>query len=73
MTSPDPDRISAWVTGVGVGLIGVMVTWLVVSRLAGLFWDAPVGPIVALSSATVVGLVVTVVAGRRLAATAARR
>jgi hypothetical protein len=40
--------------GVGIGLIALMVTWLVGSRLVELVWEPPVGPVIALSTAVVV-------------------
>jgi prepilin signal peptidase PulO-like enzyme (type II secretory pathway) len=44
-----------------------MVTWLVGNRLAGLVWDAPVGPTVAFAVAIAAGIVTSLVAGARLA------
>jgi prepilin signal peptidase PulO-like enzyme (type II secretory pathway) len=53
--------------GAGIGLIVGMVTWLVGNRLAGLVWDAPVGPTVAFAVAIAAGIVTSLVAGARLA------
>jgi hypothetical protein len=61
------DAVAAWATGAGIGLIVVMVTWLVGNRLAGLVWDAPVGPTVAFAVAIAAGIVTSLVAGARLA------
>ncbi len=60
---------AAWTTGLGVGLIGLMVTWLVMNRLTGLFMDAPEGPILAFGTAVGIGFFVTAIAGKRLAQT----
>jgi membrane protein implicated in regulation of membrane protease activity len=61
------DSISAWGIGVGIGLIALQLTWLVGARLAGLVWAPPVGPTVAFVTALIVGAIVSVIAGRRLA------
>jgi len=60
------DRVSARATGVGVGLLVLMVTWLIGNRIVGLVWGPPVGPSVAIVAATVAGTVTTLVVGRRL-------
>ena len=65
-----PDRsevVAALATGAGIGLIALMLVWLVGNRLAGLVWDAPVGPTVAFVTALAVGVGVGVASGRRLA------
>lgn len=64
--------VAAQVVGVGIGLIALMLTWIVGSRLAELAWDGPVGPVVALSAAVVVGVVTSIVFARRLAERAGR-
>lgn len=69
MTVTRADKVSAWMTGVGVGFIALMVTWLAGARLAGLVWDPPVGPIVALATAWAVGITTAVLMGRRLVRT----
>jgi hypothetical protein len=61
------DLVSAWGIGVGVGLIVLQLTWLAGARIAGLFWEPPVGPTIAFVSACLVGTVVAIIAGRRLA------
>ncbi len=63
------DLTAAWTTGLGVGLIGLMVTWLVMNRLTGLFMDAPEGPMLAFGAAVGIGFFVTAIAGKRLAKT----
>jgi hypothetical protein len=66
LTRERSDRVAGWATGAGIGLIALMVTWLVGSRLAVLVWDPPVGPIVAFGGAVVIGILTTFIAGRRL-------
>lgn len=64
-----PDRgeiVAARAIGVGMGLIALMVSWLIGSRLAELAWEAPVGPTVAFTTAVAIGVMTAVVAGRRL-------
>jgi hypothetical protein len=61
------DLVSAWGIGVGIGLIALQLTWLIGARIAGLFWEAPTGPIVAFVSACLAGTIVAVFAGKRLA------
>ena len=60
------DSVSAWAIGIGVGLIALQLTWLIGNRLADLVWDPPIGPTIAFASAIVVGVLVSIVAGRRL-------
>ena len=60
------ERVAAWMIGLGIGLIALMVTWLIGSRLAGSVWEPPVGPTVAFIGAIVVGLVVAVWSAVRL-------
>lgn len=59
--------MSAWAIGIGVGLIALQVTWLIANRVTAVFWDPPQGPTIAFTTAVVVGIVVSIVAGRRLA------
>lgn len=70
MTTPHQpgraDLVAAWAIGVGIGLIVLQLTWLVAARIAGLFWAPPQGPTIAFLTAIVAGVVVSVVAGRRL-------
>jgi apolipoprotein N-acyltransferase len=62
-----PDLVSAYAIGVGAGLVALQITWLVLNRLTSLVWGPPVGPIIAFVSAIIVGIIVSVIAGRRLA------
>lgn len=67
MSDERSEAVAAWATGVGIGLIVLMLVWLVGNRLAGLVWDPPVGPTVAFLGAIGVGAITAVVAGARLA------
>lgn len=69
MTDAEANRLAARATGAGTGLIAVMLGWLVGNRVFTLLWGAPIGPIVALSSAVVMGVVVTLMASRKLLST----
>jgi hypothetical protein len=60
------DGWAAGATGVGIGLITLMVTWVVGERLTALVLRPPAGPTVAMVSAVALGVVVAVVSGRRL-------
>lgn len=63
----DPaDRVAARVTGIGVGLLAFMITWLVGARITERAWEQPLAAVIAMSIALVVGAAVAVVAGRRL-------
>jgi len=66
-TSSRADLVSAWGIGVGIGLVALQLTWLAGARIAGVFWESPTGPTVAFISACLVGVIVSVVAGQRLA------
>ena len=66
------DGVAAWAVGIGVGLMALMLTWIVGNRVATVVWDAPVGPTVAFVGAILTGIVVTVVAGSRLARSSRR-
>ena len=61
-----PDITAARAFGVGAGLIALMLVWLAGNRLAALFFDPPAGPVAAFAAAVAVGIVITVVVGRRL-------
>ena len=67
MSEERADRMAAWATGAGIGLISLMLIWLIGNRLTGLIWDAPLGPVIAFVAAIITGAAVAVVAGRRLA------
>ena len=60
------DRVAAHATGVGIGLITFMVTWLVGAQLTEHLWGPPAAAIVAMVTAIIVGIATTIVAGRRL-------
>lgn len=60
------DRVAARATGVGVGLLGFMIAWLVGARVTELIWGPPSSAVVALAISVVVGIVVAGVAGRSL-------
>ena len=57
------DRYATHATGVGIGLITFMVTWLVGARVTEHIWGPPAAAIV---TAIIVGIAATIVAGRRL-------
>jgi hypothetical protein len=60
------DSVSAWAIGIGVGLIALQITWLIGNRSSSLVWGPPLGPSIAFASAILVGIVLSVMAGRRL-------
>jgi hypothetical protein len=66
------DSLSAYAIGVGAGLVALQLTWLVLNRLTSLVWGPPLGPTVAFASAIIVGIAVSIIAGRRLARSANR-
>jgi hypothetical protein len=68
-----PDRVAAWATGAGIGLIAFMLAWLVGNRLTGLVWGPPAGPIVAFLAAVAAGAITTLVFGIRLSRRAPQR
>lgn len=61
------DHIAAWATGIGGGLLAFMITWLMGARITGRVWSQPAAAIIALLSASVIGVGIAVWAGRRLA------
>jgi len=63
------DLVSAYAIGVGAGLVALQVTWLILNRLISLVWGPPLGPTIAFASAMIVGIIVSIIAGRRLART----
>lgn len=65
-TGGHADRVASWATGVGIGLIVLMLVWLVGNRLTALVLDPPVGPSVALAAAIVAGSLTAAIAGSRL-------
>ena len=62
------DRVAAWATGVGAGLVVFMVSWLVWDRVLTMFLEVPMGPVAAMTAAIATGAAVTVRQGRRLSA-----
>jgi hypothetical protein len=60
------ETVAAWATAVGIGLLVFMIAWLIGDRVADLIWDRPTGPVVALGTASLVGAIMTILAGRRL-------
>ena len=60
------DRVAAVATGVGAGLIALTLVWLAGNRLAATAWEPPVGPIVALTVAVLLGAMTATVIARRL-------
>ena len=61
-----PDRVSAWATGIGIGFGTFMVTWIVLNRLTSLWLPIPQGPMVALTSAVLIGVGVALQRGSTL-------
>lgn len=60
------DRVAAWATGTGVGLVVFMVSWLVWNRILDMIFSAPTGPVVAMTMAVLTGATVAIRQGRRL-------
>jgi len=60
------DRVAARATGVGVGVLAFMITWLVGARVTELIWGPPSSAVIAMAIAVVVGIAMAVVAGRGL-------
>lgn len=60
------DQVAAWATGVGIGVAVFMLTWLVANRVTDLLWAPPIAPIVAITVATVTGIVTSIRQGWRL-------
>jgi cytochrome bd-type quinol oxidase subunit 2 len=61
------DRVAAWATGIGLGAMVFMVTWLLGNRVSTKLFSVPTGPVVAMAAAVLGGIVVAVWQGRRLA------
>jgi hypothetical protein len=60
------DIVAGWVTGIGIGSAVFMLTWIVANRLTGLWMASPTGPVVAMVTAILVGMVVAARQGWRL-------
>ncbi len=71
MTAPESaaraDIVGAWATGIGIGTMVFMLTWLVANRVTGLFMEVPQAPITAMALAVTLGTAVSAWQGRRLA------
>lgn len=67
VTAHPADRVAAWATGIGIGMLVFMLTWLVGNRLTALVLEPPAAPILAMAFAVVAGSLVAVTQGRRLA------
>ncbi|HEX9763149.1 MAG TPA: hypothetical protein VGA97_08625, partial [Acidimicrobiia bacterium] len=63
------EAVAGWATGVGIGLIVFMVTWIVAARVAAAVQAGAFGAVVAMGLAVAAGVVVAFRSGRRLAAT----
>lgn len=63
------DRVAASATGFGIGLIAFMLTWTIGARATNPVLETPANAYVAMIIAIAVGVVVTLLAGRRLQAT----
>lgn len=62
------DRIAAHATGLGIGLMTFMLTWIVGVRITERLLETPTSAYVAMAIAVVTGIITTVLAGRRLSA-----
>ena len=60
------DRLAARATGVGIGLLAFMITWLVGARITEQIWGPPSSAVAAMAVAVVVGTMVALIAGGRL-------
>ena len=60
------DRVAAQATGVGVGLLAFMITWLIGARFTDQIWGPPSSAAIALVTPVFVGIAVSVVAARQL-------
>lgn len=59
-------RVAGWAVGAGIGAAVSIVTWVVASRLADLWFAVPLGPIIALGSALIAGVGVALERGKAL-------
>ncbi|HSO69987.1 MAG TPA: hypothetical protein VLQ67_10140 [Arachnia sp.] len=63
----DPaDRVAAWVTSIGIGLLVFMITWLVGARVTERIWEQPSAAIIAMCVAVAAGVIFAAASGRRL-------
>lgn len=58
--------VAAWATGVGIGLVVFMVTWIVANRITAMLMSVPAGPVLAMSLAILAGSGVAARQGVRL-------
>lgn len=61
-----PDRVAGWAVGAGIGSAVAIVTWVVASRLTGLWLSVPLGPIIAFGTALIAGTAVALERGMAL-------
>ncbi|HSM02007.1 MAG TPA: hypothetical protein VK960_06165 [Acidimicrobiia bacterium] len=69
----DLDRAITWVTATGAGLVGFMVSWLIMNRVSAAVLDQPLAALVAMASALVIGTGTILIVERRLDATVGGR
>jgi len=58
--------VSAWATGIGIGLAAFMIAWIVANRVTAVLMSVPAGPILAMTLAIVIGTTVSIRQGVRL-------
>ncbi len=63
-----PDRVAAWATGTGIGVLAFMVVWLIANRLTEVVLAQPWAAVAAMASAVAAGVAVSLRQGRRLVA-----
>lgn len=61
------DRVAARATGVGVGFLALMITWLIGARVTDRIWGPPSSAVVALAIAVAVGILAAVLSDRHFA------
>ncbi len=60
------DRVAAIATGMGIGLMAFMVTWIVGARITERVWERPTSAYIAMATAIAVGIGTSALASRRL-------
>lgn len=60
------DHVSAVATGIGVGFVAFMLTWIVGARLGEVIWNERTGAIAAMCAALIVLFTVSWLASQRL-------
>lgn len=58
--------VSAWATGVGIGLAAFMITWIIANRVTAMLMSVPAGPILAMALAILTGTGLAIRQGIRL-------